>query len=202
MNLRLASMFSLLFCINCRQEQGECRNNFYENQFDYKINADKITDGGIEVDDSGQDIDLSLIDKLTEEVEQCLLEQFGEKLKIPKDVSLTGQCMFDSFNLPAPRSCFKVKIPSEWTLSCDGSQQVLLTTAPQYLCNQKGLAPNQDCPCRWRAGIQEGNNIVTTPSFYLYKDPLIRIITGCNNPWGHEKLAVCAAPSVPKLPEN
>ncbi len=45
--------------------------------------------------------------------------------------------------------------------------------------------------------------IVVTPSAYLLKDPLIRLVTGCNNPWAvaasGATLAKCAEPSVPAL---
>lgn len=179
----------------CGGEQ--CKRNYFQTHTNYKVNADQKTGSGIKVDTSGQDISLELIDQLTLEVELCLEEEFPEG-KLPREVRIEANCLDDNFE-SLHRECIQIKIPNNWQYSCDGSQQVLQDEAPQYLCDQKGMS-NSACTCNWRAAIQDEYTIIVTPSLYMYKDPLIRIITGCNNPWGHEKLAKCATPSVPKLP--
>lgn len=129
---------------------------------------------GIRMDLSGQAIDPALIDRLTDEVSTCL-------------------------GVSIDRSTFIVKVPSDWVKSCDGSQQVLTAIAPESGCAAKGLPTDSPCPCRWRAVIQCPNVIVATPSLYLYKDALVRWVTGSQNPWADPALAKCASPSTAPL---
>lgn len=169
-----------------------CLYRSYVSQFDYKVKISDTTPDGIQVDTSGQDIDLDKLDRLTRETELCLEAEFGNPPVIPEDVMLEGECTSNSFALPFHRECFDVKVPNDWVMSCDGTQQLLPALAPQQGCLDKGLEPNSDCPCRWRGGLQNSNTIVTTPSMIIYKDPLIRFGTGCNNPWNNHQLARCA----------
>ena len=187
---KLLLLSACLVLNNCFTEV--CRFRFYASQFDYKVNISDTTDGGIQVDTSNQDIDLDKIDRLTIEVEACLEEEFGNPPLIPRDVMLAGDCISDSFALPFHRECFDVKVPNDWVISCDGTQQLLPALAPQQGCLDKGFEADQNCPCRWRGGLQNSNTVVTTPSMIIYKDPLIRFGTGCNNPWNHARLSKCA----------
>lgn len=133
------------------------------------------TPGGISVDTSGQNIAPALIDRLTREVSECL------------KVSIN------------PGS-FVVKVPGDWGLSCDKSQQVLSASAPEAGCAAKGLTCN--AKCSWRAFIQCPNAIVTTPSLYLYKDALVRFVTGSQDPWSDPALAPCVAPTTGPLDDG
>lgn len=182
---------SIAFLISCTPPY-ECKSYNYHSQFDYNVNAAKITDDSIQVDTSGNIIDLSEIDRLTNETELCLIEEFGNPPVIPEEVVKQSDCLFDTFDIPFARECITVKIPNDWIWSCDGTQQLLPYKAPQKLCDEKGLYYNQDCPCKWRGGIQNNHIIVTTPNMIVYKDPLIRMMTSCNNPWAHPKLSRCA----------
>lgn len=188
--LKLFRCFIGSLIVSCVQH-GECKNYNYQDQCNYEINATEITKSGISVDTSGNVIDLSEIDRLTDEVESCLIEEFGNPAIIPDDVMADSDCVVNTFDIPLLRECIVVKIPSDWTWSCDGTQQLLSCEAPQELCNEKGFEYDPECPCRWRAGIQDNHIIIVTPNLYLYKDPLIRITTGCNNPWAHRKFLKC-----------
>jgi hypothetical protein len=172
----------------------------YQNQTNYKVTATQTTANGIKVDSSGQAINLSKIDRLTDEVERCLIAQFGNPPIVPPIVVMQGLCQSNTFDLPIKRACLTVKVPSDWFISqyeYGGSKHQLLPyPAPEQGCLDKGLPAGN---CYWRAGIQNNLTIVVPPSFYLYKDPLIRIVTGCNNPWGSPPLAVCANPSTMPL---
>ena len=139
----------------------------------YTVAASQVSPSGIRFDDSGQHISGPLLDRLTSEVEKC-----------------TGHI---------DRSSFMVKIPKDWALSCDGSQQVLSSPAPESGCRTKGLDPTKECPCRWRALIQWPNVIVATPSLYLYKDALSRFVSGSRDPWGDPKLVACVQPTTGPL---
>lgn len=140
----------------------------------YPTAPTETTPLGTPVDDSGQNVSGALIDRLTSEVAACL--------KVSVD----------------PKS-FTVKVPADWGLSCDGSQQVLTAIAPGTGCEAKGMHPDQQCPCRWRVLIQCPNVIVATPSLYLFKDALVRWVTGSRNPWADPELAKCASPTTGPL---
>lgn len=161
-------------------------------QYHYDVNPDRTTDGGILVDTSGQDIDISDLDRQTDEVERCLVDQFGDPPVIPLEDVKASDCDSQTFPIPIRRQDLVVKVAMNWTPSCDGSQQVLPVPAPQALCDAKGMYWMTECPgCFWRAGIQQNRFIIVTPNYFLYKDPLIRLVTGCNNPWTG-RLATCA----------
>lgn len=199
----LAELWLILTIPSCVNDDC-CDLYGYASQFHYDVRPSQSTSKGIAADLTGQDISLEAIDRLTDEVETCLRLAFGDPPIIPEDVRQKAACRGKTFRLPLARECFVVKIPDDWELSCDQSQQVLPLKSTSYrppdkLCEDKGLEPTPECPCRWRAGIQDDNTIVVTPSLYLYKDPLIRMVTGCNNPWGHPVLAHCVAPSTPPL---
>ncbi len=200
-------MRSLLFTVLCGfallgacGPADDCGSRLvqYHYGFSYDIAPAFTTPNGIRVDPTGQKVSAALVDRVTDEVERCLTETFGDPPRIPADVVKAGVCRADTFALPLPRSCIVVKVPDDWTLNCDKTQQVLPLLTPG--CDPaKHQTPTPECPCRWRAGFQEPNVIVTTPSFFLYKDVLIRTATGCANPWGHPALMKCANPTTDPL---
>jgi len=170
-------------------------------EFDsYNVNATKITTEGILFDPSDQNISPQLIDRLTNEVNNCLMNTFPNK-SLPNDIITTSYCKQIKLPLPIDKTSFVVKIANDWVFSCDKTQQLLPTPvkAGGEGCISKGLTPNENCPCRWRAGIKCPNILITPPSFYLYKDILIRFITKCANPWNSAELAFCATPSTTPL---
>jgi len=171
----------------------------YQDQTEYSVEPTLETPTGIPVDPSGQRVEPEVVDGIVDDVERCLRESFGEPPSLPPDVVRDGQCISTTFTLPYPRAeCLTIKIPNDWVPSCDGSQQLLPWSAPDAGCLQKGLTPTKECPCRWRAGIQDRRTAVTTPNLYNLRDPLIRIMTGCNSPWTSPALAKCASPSTDK----
>lgn len=79
-------------------------------------------------------------------------------------------------------------------MTCDGTQQVLLDEAPAASCEAKGLEPTPECPCRWRAAIQDQQVAVSTPDLYNVRDPIVRIVTRCMQPWSAPELVQCMKP--------
>ena len=191
----------------------------YQNQFPqrYPFHPDVMTEGGIRVDTSGvwlygpatppalgfsaEVMANRLIDRQVDEVETCLRETFPGG-QLPPELIDTAHCDWGSFQVQISRGCLNVKVAPDAMLSADETQEVLPATGPVAICIAKGLCPvgstDVSCPCHVRAGIQDNAVIVVAPSAYLLKDPLIRMVTGCNNPWVGE-LAKCAAPTVPPL---
>jgi hypothetical protein len=191
----IGSLLALLICFTaCSAEADTCPVTWnYADQFRYDVEPTLSTPSGIAVDPSGQRVEPEEIDRLFKEVETCLEEQFGSPPALPPDVIRDGECFSDTFPLPYPRErCLTIKIPNDWVPNCDGTQQVLPWKAPDEGCLAKGLTPTEKCPCRWRSGIQDLRTAVTTPNLLNLKDPLIRIITGCNRPWSSPALAKCA----------
>jgi hypothetical protein len=191
---------TVILTSGCGPETPRYYRNGYASQFDYDIRPTMVTPAGIRVDPTGQQLDIEKIDRQVDEVERCLEEAFGDPPRIPDEVMDDAECRWDDLDLPLHREWLIVKVPDDWLYSCDGSQLVLPALAPETGCLAKGQHPTAECPCRWRGGIQDDRYIVTTPAFYIYKDPIIRMVTGCNNPWYSPPLATCATPSVPPLP--
>lgn len=190
---------------------GECavyHFHHYQDQFPgaerYPVNVNAETSGGIRVDTSGlltaAEV-ADLIERQVTEVESCLAEAFSGG-KIAAGDPGRSDCDGPSFPLPLVHECLEVKIAPDALLSYDRTQEVLPSVGQVEQCIAKGQCPAgatlAECPCHVRAGIQANRTIVVTPAAYLLKDPLIRMVTGCNNPW-IGSLAKCAAPSVPKL---
>jgi hypothetical protein len=178
--------------------------NEFPGQYHYDVHPNATTPEGIRVDTSGLTFDLALIDVQTDQVEQCLAQQYGTPPVLPPDLIAVSDCDESTFPLPLRRQDLVVKVAADWQLDCAGTEQVLPAPAPEALCDwkvQQGLIPACATPsgCHWRAGIEDNRFIVVPPSAYLYKDPLIRMSTGCNNPWAGT-LSTCAHPTVPQLP--
>ena len=144
-------------CSGCVPAPCEQKWGYYlEESPRYEIDELKTTPGGVRYDDDRQDILPDSIDKATDEVENCL-----------------GQSV--------DRNSFFLKIPNNWTYSCDGTDEVLPFESVDKSC--KGKNATEACPCRYRALVQCPNVIIATPNLLLYKDALIRFLTNTTNPW-------------------
>lgn len=180
-----------------------CQSKFwYADQTNYDVNPQFTTPKNIEVDTSGLNINLSKVDRLTDEVEQCLTDTFGNPPVLPPDVVMNGQCVGTTFDLPIHRECLVVKVANNWFLSTNeygGSKHQQLPYTNGGQCTNKGLPPGV---CYYRVGIQDNLTIAVPPSFYLYKDGLVRIVTGCRNPWLSDPLANCMAPTTNPLDDG
>lgn len=144
----------------------------------YVVQARSTTPEGVHFDPSGQDISPLLIDRLVGEVEMCTQKTID-------------------------RGSFVVKVPSNWSLSCDKTNQLLTgDDAPNSGCDAKGLPNTAGCPCSWRARIQWPNVIVTTPSMYLFKDALTRFVTRIKNPWADPWAVKCVQPTTLPLSDG
>lgn len=167
----------------------------FPDQTSYDVSPEKTTKTNIAVDTSGLNINLDKIDRLTSEVEECL----SKLPPLSKEDVMNGQCVSATLELPIKRECLTVKVASDWFLSkyeYNGThhQQLPYTNGGQ--CSYKGLPTGV---CWYRCGIQDNLTIVVPPSFYLYKDPLVRIATGCANPWYVSSLANCMEPTTSPL---
>lgn len=134
----------------------------------YAITAPVVTPSGI----VEQGADPLVVDRLTDEVEVCLRN-------VP----------FECGVLPIDRDSFRVLVAADY-IQLDDGEQVLPINAGEAGCVAKGLTGPE--PCRWRAILQPDNLIVTTPNMRLYKDPLVRWVTGCEKIWTFAALARCA----------
>lgn len=180
---------------------GEIRWGYENGAFNsYNVGATMITPSGIRYDPSGMSISPELIDRLTSEVEECMQLAFPNRTLSQSDAS-AAYCQSSSIVLPIRRD-FVVKVANDWVLSCDKSEQLLLVLAGSPGCIAKGVVPTETCPCRWRAGVRCPNELIVTPSFYLYKDVLIRYAFQCSNPWASPTIALCASPSTSPLSDG
>jgi hypothetical protein len=155
-------------------------------------------------------INPALIDRLTAEVETCLLKAFPDTTILStvgqRDAETEGPAcgLSHKFTLPITRSCLTVKVAADWHMSesvWNGSKQQLLhdISSDAGDCGKSELGPGA---CYWRAGVQSHVVIVTTPSFYVFKDPLVRIVTGCAYPWSSARLSTCMTPTTTALSDG
>jgi hypothetical protein len=194
--------FLIIFLLGCPPPVPKCGplpvqqfpSSMYDSRMSvqpYSVNPTQTTPKGIKID-AGGPLNLARVDRLFDEVEACLAQ-----ITLDADTMRLGQCSQATFPLPINRACLTVKIERGYLLSRDGSNQVL----PIYAgtgCASKGEGPH----CFWRAIVQDGLVLVTPPSMYLLKDVIIRVATGCLNPWAPPKLATCATPSTGPLDDG
>lgn len=167
----------------------------------YDVDVDSRTPAGIPVDTGGVKRDLSHIDAMALEVKACLAESFPG-LRLTDEVLDATYCpdkdFSSSYNAAFKYGCWQVKIDNKWVKSCDGKQQLLEATPPMMpgqTCGGKpGTGSTEECPCHYRVAVT-GKTLIVPPDARLFKDGLVRAITGCQNPWAHPLLAKCARPS-------
>jgi hypothetical protein len=154
------------------------RNNF-ANITDYRIHTDTVTAAGFRIDSSGYLLTreyLSVVDDRLLAIEQCMQEV---------DPNLDA----------IDRDCFTMKLVKPEHSACSPEEEFLHVEAPRVLCEEKGLQPNPECPCRWRTAVQD-HDVLIVP---FAEDPkklnlwdAVRIHTGYNDVWS-TKFARCAA---------
>jgi len=201
---KLLLALPIIACLGCSgPSMKDCGLNRISNMSldDYDVKVNTKTPAGIPVDTGGINYDLAYIDDMTYEVKDCLAKNFPD-FTISDEVFKASYCRSKDFSSSYHAAwnfgCWQVKIDNNWVKSCDGKQQLLSEispTMPGQSCGGKpNVIPTKECPCRFRVGII-GKTIVVPPDARLFKDGLVRAITGCENPWGHSLLAECAKPS-------
>ena len=211
MNKKVILLTALFIALISCASSGELHHSnnrcaaqhYFTDQTNYNVYPTEYTAENIAVDPSGLSINLSKIDRLTNEVEKCLTDTFGANGILPPDVVKDGQCIRNNtFDLPIHRECITVKVASDWFLSkyeYGGTLHQLLPYTNGGQCTDKGLPAGV---CYYRVGIQDNLTIVVPPSFLLYKDGLVRIVTGCYNPWYAPALAACMNPTTNALDDG
>lgn len=199
----------LLIFIAClgpdHRKNIRCQPKYFNaDQSSYDVYPNSLTAKNIAVDTSGLNINMDRVDRLVDETENCLIQQFGNPPVLSALDMESGQCEFDTFQIPFHRECLTVKIAANWTISkydIGGEYQQLLPYTNGGTCKDKNL-PDPEAVCYYRAAVQDQLTIVVPPSMYLFKDPLVRIVTGCHNPWYNDKLSYCMTPSTGSMDDG
>jgi hypothetical protein len=154
-------------------------SNNFSNLTSYRIHTDTVTAAGFRIDSSGYLLTheyLSAVDDRLLEIEKCM-QTVDPKLD------------------PIDRDCFTIKLVEPVHSICSPEEEFLPVEAPRALCEDKGLEPNPECPCRWRTAVQD-HDVLIVP---FAPDPrklnlwdTVRIHTGINNVWP-TPFAKCAA---------
>jgi len=198
------SILAVLSVVGCRASMEDCKlfksPNMETHHYKGDIEIDAHTPMGIPVDTGGVRRDLSYLDEMAMDVQACLTKNFPGYV-IPKEVLDKTYCRTTNFTSTCRSAydfgCWQIKIDNDWVPSCDGTQQLLSAKAPTLPTQSCGGKPDlvitKECPCRYRVAI-DGKTLVVPPDARLLKDGLVRIITGCDNPWAHPLLSECATP--------
>jgi hypothetical protein len=165
--------------------------SYYYPQNLYVIAPTQTTPKGVRVD-AGGPINLARIDRLFDEVEACLSKTYPGGVLPDEMKSATGaSCNVTKFPLPIDRTKIIVKIARDWTWNNTKTDQLLPIDTHDNGCVVKGQTP----PCYWRGIVVDPLQLVVPPAMIILKDVLIRVSTGCLNPWATQAMAVCATPT-------
>lgn len=145
----------------------------------YKVMTNIVTTNGINIDTSGQEINITDVENLINNIDQCML------LLEP---TIEGYCLSKVFVKP-DKTCITIKVVNDWFIGCSGNQ-LLPWLAPEEACYNK---KHYDCPCHWRSGMQDGHTVITTPNFLLFADWYIKVFYGCWQPWNDQNISKCAS---------
>lgn len=154
--------------------------------YDYS-NINRHTDAGISVDDQRYELDLDRVDFITYDVAKCL----SDMKPLSVEEMTAAKCSRTPFH-PEVRSCLVIKVPQDWYVSTCTGNQLFRCNVPDQSCFDKGLAPTKQCPCACRASTQDDTAIITAPNLALYSTKVVELMTGCEYPWGVERLGYCA----------
>lgn len=195
----LLILLVILSAAGCYDEDDICYLNYFQNVTDYKVAPDTHTPSGVAVDTGNglYEIDLKELDGRLSKIESCLQDVMEELPDLSKEEIDGWQCIRDGFGKreALKRQCLVIKLVRPVYGSCSDYQMIEATVEPNpSLCEDKGLPPTPDCPCRWRTAIQDENTIITPPEEtrpdiaptippapYLWE--LGRMMTSCNNVW-------------------
>ena len=189
--MRLILILSIVWSAGCGNPW--CEYNGYAvprdadgNRIVYGVHVDQYTESGVAVDSGGYDV-VETIEAEFVRMEECLSELVEGRYH-PVD---GAQCLESPLRRLQDRECFTIKVVPPIVL-CSG-WHALNHEASQALCDAKGLSNDPECPCMWRWAIQRDYELVTPIGHmgapYLYD--VVRMHTGCNNPWADDELVNC-----------
>lgn len=156
----------------------------------YTVHETLRTPNGTILDDPKSELNPSQIDSTLATVSRCVAEiaQTG----FTDEEYVKGECS-GTLIQPEIYACLNIKVAPDWTMSCAGTDQVFPCNVGNARCEQKGLTPTAECPCRCRAQIQPNSTIIVTPNLKLLPAYFTTLMTGCLSPWVG-RLAKCASP--------
>jgi hypothetical protein len=92
-------------------------------------------------------------------------------------------CLAIKIVQPVPSACYYMGSPDvdyDW-YPPGYALELMDVPAEDRLCEEKGLTPTLECPCRYRTVLENGQFIVTPPTIYLMHFAML--YTGCYDIW-------------------
>src|SRR3989338_4429134 len=139
----------MLLSAGCGDGRESCSGIAAMSATSYRFDANVTTAKGIEVDTSGQAVDLAAVDCIVDAFESCF------RPTPPEAPSYRGQ---------VDRGCVRVKIAPDWRLSTCGHQgkQIFPCDLRDY-SDECRAAAETECPCACAGVVQDFNMLVVTP---------------------------------------
>lgn len=171
-------MFGLLFfAYSCADP---CDDRGYVNWGrHYDIGLTDYTPEGIEIDKSGEKVNVFDVDRIVLDTWDCLKREFPHRYEDPQTLD-----------------CLVVKIVSDWRIShIDGRQ---LLNDPTTCVDENGEPWKEEIDptktCYWQSKLQDGRVVVVPPKLTNMRDPVVKYITQYYYPHRDPKMAKCAWP--------
>jgi hypothetical protein len=169
---RLVIIAGATICCSC----FPCYDIMELNYTSYPIHATERSALGFGIDDPLHELNRANLDAIVSTTRACV----ESLLPLTAEEISQGECV----GTPDPeiRPCLTIKTAPDWHLDCTGKEQVF-GNAPNASCEAKGLTPTTQCPCEFRAIIQDYCAVITTPNMKILSGQLVTLFTGCNNGW-------------------
>jgi len=177
----------VLFLSSCCS--SNCPKPGFQNVTNYKVYSDFVTPKGTKIDTGGLFSDKAQLQSLSvkwdsriDAISDCVQEVAKQNTVITAQQQNEWGCLSNWMDTtPIKRCCFFIKVVQPVASQCQSTWQLLPDRAPDQFCQDKGLEPTPECPCRWRNASQDSLVIVTPPVMYLWA--LVELKTRCNNLW-------------------
>lgn len=179
---------SLLGLVSVTLSCAPCYDSDQPNYTNYTIEAHERSKMAYGIDDPLHQLDRQRLDSIMAATLSCVKRVWP----LSPDESSRSECMGSP--VLEIRSCLTIKAAPDWIISpCTGNEE--FGHAPDASCEAKGETPTAECPCRFRAIIQDNCSIVTAPNMEILSGQFVTLLTGCVNAWVGP-LAECAQISV------
>jgi len=165
-----ALVLSAALALSCGPDGDQCPVIYGSNITSYRFSTETETAGGVEIDTSGQEVDLAAVDCIVDALEACYAAK-----------PAGGKAHLDNL----PRGCLRIKVAPDWHWNeCRAGHQIFPCDLSYYeTCRDRKPDPaNGVCACACAGVVQDGNIAVVTPDLAALSHELTHVVFGVYDP--------------------